>query len=40
MRRYAEASQGLSRDAQVALAKDLILRGIGLEDPDALVRIG
>lgn len=32
-----ETSQGLSATAQIALAKDLILRGIGLEDADALV---
>lgn len=33
-----DTPQGLSKAAQVALAKDIILRGIGLEDPDSLVR--
>ena len=32
-----QTTQGLSSAAQIALAKDLILRGVGLEDPDALV---
>ena len=31
-----DAESGLTSPTQIALAKDLILRGIGLEDPDML----
>lgn len=36
----AELSEeaGLSKAAQIALAKDFILRDVGLQDPDSLVR--